>query len=59
MTSHPTADSTQRIRVRAYELWQLAGEPKGLSEEFWEQAKEQIAAEDERPQVFDRPYRTT
>lgn len=31
-----------RIRQRAYALWQKAGEPSGRNEEFWEQAKKEL-----------------
>ena len=38
---------TERIRRRAYLLWQKAGEPNGRSEEFWSQAVEREKYGDE------------
>ncbi len=32
----------QRIRARAYELWELAGQPPGREHEFWYQAAKEI-----------------
>jgi len=36
----------QRVRDRAYQLWQHAGRPEGKSEEFWLQAEAEISAEE-------------
>jgi hypothetical protein len=36
----------ERIRVRAYHLWEADGRPRGREEEFWERARELIAIED-------------
>lgn len=35
-----------RIRRRAYELWQAAGKPPGDGQEFWLQAEAEIAQTD-------------
>lgn len=35
----------QRIRERAYALWQKEGSPKGREEEFWERARLMLDAE--------------
>ena len=35
-----------RIRRRAYELWQAAGSPRGDGAEFWLQAEAEIAQTD-------------
>lgn len=35
-----------RIRRRAYEIWEREGSPDGRAEEFWEQAIASISAED-------------
>lgn len=35
----------ERIRHRAYELWEQAGRPHGRTEEFWSQAKVEFEAE--------------
>ena len=34
-----------RIRRRAYEIWEREGSPGGRAEEFWEQAIASISAE--------------
>lgn len=39
-------DREQRIRERAYRLWEQAGQPEGREEEFWHQATAEIEAED-------------
>jgi hypothetical protein len=45
MSEHePTRE--QRIEERAYALWELAGRPQGRDEEFWEQAYQEVTAED-------------
>jgi hypothetical protein len=35
----------EKIRVRAYELWEKNGSPEGRADEYWEQAKAQIDEE--------------
>jgi Protein of unknown function (DUF2934) len=35
-----------RIRERAYHLWEAAGRPQGRDQEYWEQAETQVTAED-------------
>ena len=37
----------QRVRERAYEIWQNAGRPEGKSVEYWLQAEGEIAAEEQ------------
>ncbi len=37
----------QRVRERAYEIWQNAGCPEGKSVEYWLQAEGEIAAEEQ------------
>ncbi|MBF8779320.1 DUF2934 domain-containing protein [Pseudomonas fulva] len=39
----------QKIRERAYELWELAGKPDGAEQEHWRQAVEQLKAEQQPP----------
>lgn len=39
-------DRSERIRRRAYELWQAAGSPRGDGEEFWLQAEAEVAQTD-------------
>ena len=45
MTGNPLEDDPareQRIRERAYELWQADGSPHGSDMEFWERARELV-----------------
>ncbi|SAK56855.1 hypothetical protein AWB75_02144 [Caballeronia catudaia] len=35
-----------RIRRRAYEIWEREGSPEGRAEEFWQQALTSLEAED-------------
>jgi hypothetical protein len=37
----------QRIRDRAYEIWERAGRPEGKAVEHWQQAEAEIAAEEQ------------
>jgi hypothetical protein len=37
----------ERIRQRAYELWEEAGKPGGDHERFWHQAEAELAAEED------------
>ncbi len=43
----------QRIRERAYQLWEQAGRPHERSEEFWLAARQEIEGDD--PPAGDRP----
>jgi hypothetical protein len=36
----------EKIRVRAYELWEKDGSLEGRADEYWEQAKAQINEEE-------------
>ena len=36
-----------KIRDRAYQLWDLAGQPADREQEFWYQAERELAEEDE------------
>jgi hypothetical protein len=49
MSDNPLEDSPerdQRIRERAYHLWEEDGCPNGRETEFWERARELIGMED-------------
>jgi Protein of unknown function (DUF2934) len=35
----------QRIRIRAYELWQQDGSMEGCADEYWQQAREMVERE--------------
>lgn len=43
MTADP--DYEQRVRERAYQLWEAEGKPHGRDVEFWERARSLVAAE--------------
>jgi Protein of unknown function (DUF2934) len=47
----------ERVRHRAYELWEEAGRPAGRAEEFWRQARAEVEAEIMREQ--DQTRRST
>jgi hypothetical protein len=36
-----------RVRDRAYEIWERAGRPEGMSAAHWAQAEAEIAAEEQ------------
>lgn len=38
-----------RIRERAYHIWEAAGRPSGRDEEFWHRACEMVATTDGQP----------
>lgn len=38
-------DREQRVRERAYSLWESAGRPEGRHQEFWAMAERLIAQE--------------
>lgn len=42
----PMDNREDRIRRRAYELWQAAGSPRGDGAEFWLQAEAEVAQTD-------------
>lgn len=42
-----TSDREDRIRVRAHQLWQEAGEPEGRDEEFWHLAVALVDAQNQ------------
>jgi len=37
----------ERVRQRAYEIWEQAGRPEGRETEHWQQAVEEITVEEE------------
>ena len=43
----PNDDILEPIRVRAYFLWEQAGRPEGGDLQFWDQARQEIEAEQE------------
>lgn len=38
-----------RIRERAYHIWEAAGRPSGRDEEFWHRACQMVATDDGQP----------
>ncbi|WP_077228439.1 DUF2934 domain-containing protein [Sphingomonas hengshuiensis] len=40
-------DDQQRLRERAYALWEAQGRPDGMAHAHWDQASQEIAREDE------------
>ncbi|MDX8526387.1 DUF2934 domain-containing protein [Mesorhizobium sp. MSK_1335] len=46
-----------RVRQRAYELWEKEGKPEGADLRFWEQAMDEIDAEDQRKDSSDKSRR--
>ena len=34
--------SDEQIRIRAHQLWELAGRPEGREEEFWHEAEREL-----------------
>jgi hypothetical protein len=42
-------DKQDRIKQRAYEIWESAGRPHGAHEVHWQQASSEIDAEDATP----------
>jgi hypothetical protein len=58
MSDNPLDDSNdarqQRIRERAYHLWEADGQPHGRELEYWERARELVGME-EHPHFGDLP----
>jgi len=58
MSDNPLDDSDQsrqqRIRERAYHLWEADGQPHGRALEYWERARELVGME-EHPHFADLP----
>ena len=46
--SHTEEEREQRIRERAYSLWEGAGSPDGQADEHWHRARELIENDAER-----------
>jgi hypothetical protein len=48
----------ERIRARAYELWESDGSPEGRADEYWEKARTLVESENAataRSSVDDKP----
>lgn len=53
-------DLEQRIRERAYHMWEMEGRADGRADEYWERAEEMIEAETHAayPPTQSRGHRT-
>ena len=45
----PEKTIEDRVRDRAYALWEKDGRPDGRSDEYWQQARSEVEAEDAEP----------
>ncbi|MBV8626367.1 MAG: DUF2934 domain-containing protein [Paraburkholderia sp.] len=48
----------ERIRTRAYYLWQNASDPKGTPDEYWDEACAEIEKEGQARGAMDKGART-
>lgn len=46
--------NAERIRQRAYELWQQSGQPDGSEMDFWLQAEREIKGEEAKKSKIER-----
>ncbi len=44
--SEEAKKTDERVRIRAYHLWERDGRPLGRNDEYWAKALEEIQAED-------------
>ncbi len=51
----PSPEHLQRIRLRAYHLWESEGRPEGQSAEYWERARELDALQSDAPGMLPNP----
>jgi hypothetical protein len=51
----PSEAHLERIRVRAYHLWEHDGKPEGHAAEYWERARELDALENNEPTMLPNP----
>jgi Protein of unknown function (DUF2934) len=42
-------EKEDRVRDRAYALWEKDGRPDGRSDEYWQQARSEVEAEEAEP----------
>jgi hypothetical protein len=47
--AEPGKTIDDRVRDRAYALWEKDGRPDGRSDEYWRQAKSEVEAEEAEP----------
>jgi hypothetical protein len=51
----PQRPTHEEIQLEAYHLWENAGKPEGMSERFWNMAKERCNARHEIPSLASNP----
>ena len=39
----------ERVRERAYQLWEAAGRPDGQADQYWHEAVAELAAQEDEP----------
>ena len=47
--AEPEKTIEERVRDRAYALWEKNGRPDGRSDEYWQQARSEVEAEEAEP----------
>ena len=47
--AEPEKTIEDRVRDRAYALWEKDGRPDGRSDEYWQQARSEVEAEEAEP----------
>jgi hypothetical protein len=47
--AEPQKSIEDRVRERAYALWEKDGRPDGRSDEYWRQARSEVEAEEAEP----------
>jgi hypothetical protein len=47
--AEPEKTIEDRVRDRAYALWEKDGRPDGRSDEYWQQARFEVEAEEAEP----------
>jgi Protein of unknown function (DUF2934) len=47
--AEPEKTIEDRVRDRAYALWEKNGRPDGRSDEYWQQARSEVEAEEAEP----------
>ena len=49
IVTEPEKTIEDRVRERAYDLWERDGRPDGRADEYWQQARSEVEAEDAEP----------
>jgi hypothetical protein len=56
MVAHMHDISEEQIRVRAYQLWELAGRPFGDDDRFWREAEAELRFQRARFEIARREH---